>query len=52
MPSLWYRSESETTRSPALETNRTLAPSAISIGAVSVEETARQRELDGATQQI
>ena len=39
-------------RSPDIEMRRTLAPSAISAGAVSVEETARHVGLDVATQQI
>ncbi len=39
-------------RSPRAETRRTRAPSAASIGAVSVDDTARQRGLEVATQQV
>ncbi len=52
MPSLLYRLASASSRSPAADTRRTFAPSAIKAGAVSVEDTARQRLLAVATQQV
>src|SRR5204862_6523062 len=52
LPSLRYRSSSATSRSPSAETSRSFAPSEISAGAVSVDETARQRLEAVATQQI
>src|SRR5258708_38795277 len=51
-PSLLYSSASGTSRSSERETNRTRAPSAISAGAVSVEEMAKHFGLPGATQQV
>jgi hypothetical protein len=52
MPSFAKRSATGTFRSPAALTSRTVAPSACRTGAVSVDETARQRGLDVATQQM
>ena len=52
MPSLRYSSASGTSRSPDEDTNLTFAPSAISAGALSVEDTATQRLLAVATQQV
>jgi hypothetical protein len=52
MPSLLYSAASGTSRSPCDETSFTFAPSAISAGAVSVEDTATKRLLAVATQQV
>ena len=53
MPSFCDRDRrAATSRVPSADTSVTRAPSAISAGAVSVEETARHVGLDVATQQL
>src|SRR6185503_15639213 len=52
MPSLAKSSAIGNTRRPVDETNVTDAPSACSIGAVSVDDTARHFGLDVATQHV
>ena len=53
MPSLLVEiARRRSSRSPRADTSRTRAPSACSIGAVSVDDTARHFGLDVATQQV
>jgi hypothetical protein len=52
MPSFAKNSATGKVRGPRVETSVTVAPSAWSIGAVSVDDTARHFGLDVATQQI